>query len=117
MLRVEGKETVADSSVRLQLEEGINFFKLDLKRCQRQIEQSHPEFKNIKVNRVLPDKVIVFFENSSFVKAPRPGPISRIKSSFWNLEEFIIFFMMFLSIRKFWERLFLGKVFVFLKNF
>ena len=72
MLRVEGKETVADSSSRLRLEEGINIFRLNLERCQRQIEQSHPEFKNIKVNKVLPDKVIVFFEKRI--------PICQVKS-------------------------------------
>ncbi len=72
MLRVEGKEAIADSSARLQLEEGVNIFRLSLARCQRQIEQSHPEFKNIKVNRVLPDKVIVFFE--------KRVPICQVKS-------------------------------------
>ncbi len=72
ILRVEEKGAVADSSVRLQLEKGINIFKLSLKGCQRQIEQVHPEFKNIKVNRVLPDKIIVFFQKRI--------PVCQVKS-------------------------------------
>jgi len=78
MLRMgEGGSSIVDSGMSLQLEEGINIFKLNLKKCQRQIEEAHPEIKNVKVNRVLPDKIVVNFQKRI--------PICQVKSTRYYL--------------------------------
>lgn len=77
MLGMEKRGAVAGPSLRLQLEEGINIFKFNLKECQRKIEEAHPELKDIKVNRVLPDKIVVYFEKRI--------PVCQVKSSRYYL--------------------------------
>ncbi len=77
MLCVENGKAVADSEVNLHLEKGINIFKVNLRKCQHQIEGVHPELKNIKVNRVLPDKIAVFFQKRI--------PICQVRSTKYYL--------------------------------
>lgn len=78
VLRLEDdNELVADSGVTLKLEKGLNIFEINLRKCQKQIELAHPEFMSVKVDRVLPDKIIVTYKKRK--------PICQIKTTRYYL--------------------------------
>ena len=73
MLCVDKGMPVLNSDLHYQFEKGVNIFKLDLKKLKQNTELVHPEFKDIKVNRVLPDKIEVLFKTRT--------PVLQIRST------------------------------------
>lgn len=63
MININGDDAGSvEPAIRLRIEGNRNIFKIDLKSLQYEITESHPELKNIKVNRVLPDRIQVFYK-------------------------------------------------------
>lgn len=69
--RIIGPKTI------LQLKKGVNIFQLDLKKCRIEIETAHPEIKDVKAAKILPDKVSVFYH--------RRKPFCQVKSAKYYL--------------------------------
>ena len=53
---------VREYDLNFKVKDNINIFKLDLKETKNKAEEAYPQFKDIKVNRVLPDKIAILFK-------------------------------------------------------
>ena len=46
----------------LKSKKGLNIFRVDLKACESDIEYRYPEFKDIRISRVLPDRLEISYK-------------------------------------------------------
>ncbi|MBN1405425.1 MAG: FtsQ-type POTRA domain-containing protein [Candidatus Omnitrophica bacterium] len=77
MIYADENNRVTQAKTILPLKKSINIFNLDLKKCQRQIEASYPEIKNVRVHRNLPDKITVVYQ--------KRVPFCQVKSAKYYL--------------------------------
>ncbi len=75
---------VREYELNFKVKNNINIFKLDLKETKKRAEEAYPEFKDIRVNRVLPDKIAVLFK--------RRVPVCQLRSGRFYLvsEEMVV---------------------------
>ncbi|MFH0732223.1 MAG: cell division protein FtsQ/DivIB [Candidatus Omnitrophota bacterium] len=73
----EGKTSFVDDSVKLNIDEKTNIFQLDLKKARWSVENAYPEIKNVRVQRVLPDKLVITFNKRE--------PVCQLRASGYYL--------------------------------
>ncbi len=72
MLCVDKIAQASEPDANFQTIKGINIFKLDLKEYKKQVESARPEFRDININRILPDKIVIMYKKRT--------PICQLKS-------------------------------------
>lgn len=76
MCLADNKRIIGPKTI-LQLKKGVNIFQLDLKKCRTEIETAHPEIKDVKASKILPDRVSVFYHKRK--------PFCQVKSAKYYL--------------------------------